>query len=235
MGGVTAFIVSWGFVNNIFLGFVSLFGGLGVGTGLFFTNLILRSDKFLEKAKNEAKNEEKGKREDALDKLDKDLVHDRDPGTNAALRDLRALAKAFVTEFDWKNKSSSAAAQNLLVIVNRNFGQCVETLRATLRLYNTINKGDLSPSVRSSLSKKRKEMIKRVQETIKNLTYVFEQMQELSTSEDPSVELSKHASDLTRELDLMKKIDERTRALDNKINLGDFDSSTVDESWLDEF
>ena len=230
VGGVTAFFVL-GAIGNMLHACLLLLGGFGIGTGCFFSNAIVRGEKFLEKAKKEAAEEDKEKRESALDKLDKQLSSDRDRRTNNALKDLRALADAFKTEFDWEDSSSKHAASELLALVSRNFKQCVMSLKASLRLYRTIKTVE-SEAVRSSLSKKREEIVQKVQESVKNLTTIFEQMQELSAAEDPSAELSKHNDELTQQLRLMKRIDERTKTLNKQIGLGEYDDDTADEDWL---
>lgn len=233
LGGLSSFIIL-GALGKLIQAVLLLLVGLGVGGGFFCTNSLTRSKKFLDAAKKEAAEEDRQKREEALDELDRKLARDRDKRTNAALSDLRGLANAFRTEFDWGNKASSSAASELLSIISKNFSQCVKTLEATLKLYNTINGSELSEAVKNPLKRKREEMIAKVQENVKNLTSVFEQMQELSTTDDPSLELTKHASELSRQLDLMKRIDERTKKLDKQIKLGDVPepSGANEEDWF---
>ena len=229
MGGVTAFFVL-GALGKMPYACLLLLGGFGIGAGCLFSNAIARGEKFLEKAKKEAAEEDREKRESALDKLDKQLASDRDARTNRALKDLRALAGAFKTEFDWEDSSSKHAASELLSLVSRNFKQCVKSLKASLRLYRTIKTVE-SKGVRDSFSKKREAIVQKVQESVKNLTTIFEQMQELSAAEDPSAELSKHNDELTQQLKLMKRIDERTKTLNKQVGLGEYDD-TADEDWL---
>lgn len=232
MGGVTSFFV-FGALGKMFQACLLLLGGLVVGTGCLFSNALVRGEKFLEKAKKEAAEEDKEKRESALDELDAQLALDRDRRTNRALKDLRALAKAFRTEFEWGDSSSKHAASELLSLVNGNFKQCVKSLKASLRLYRTIKNVE-SEGVRDSLSKKREAIVEKVQNSVRNLTTIFEQMQELSAAADPSAELSRHSDELTRQLTLMKRIDERTKALDKQVGLGQYDDTTAEDDWLDD-
>jgi len=227
VGGGTLFLVFGALGKLAQAGFV-LLGGFGLGIGGLFTNATLRGDKFLKKAKDEAADEEKRSREFALDNLERELELDNDSRTDGALRDLRALAEAFKREFDWSS-TSKVAASELLAIVNKSFVQCVKTLRATLRLYKTINSSNMSKSLEKSLKTKRDAMVQRVQQGVLYLTSLFEQMQELSTADDPSAELFTLSKDLSRKLDVLKRIDARTRKLDKQIRVGEVSGTSSPE------
>jgi len=224
-GGGSLFIIC-GVLGKFVHAGLALLAGLGIGIGGLFTNIALRKDKFVEKAQKEAAAEEKEERDSSLDELEKELELDDDPRTDGALRDLRALAEAFKREFEWGGTSKVAASQ-LLSIVNKTFVQCVKTLKATLRLYRTISSSrHMSRELQKSLKTKRNAMVARVQEGVKYLTSLFEQMQELSASDDPSSELSRLSKDLSTKLDVLKKIDQRTKTLNRQVDLGDYEEAT---------
>ena len=225
-GGVTLFCIL-GALGKISLACLTLILGLFSGFGTFFTRAFVGSEKIARRVQEEIEREDHEVREIALDKLEKQLTRDKDHRTEAALRDLRALADTFKREYGWKDSVKAHSTTEVLSLVDRIFKQCVKSLKATLKIYQTIRTVE-SDAVRTSLSSRRNAIVQKVQENVKKLVETLEQIQELSVSDDQEGRLSKLGEELTRQLEIAKRIDERTKSLDQKIQIGSFEEDDED-------
>ena len=131
--GASMMILGWAFDGGAILGFggfMALLAGIGVGATRFF----LFKDEIIDKAFNALDTLQEEEKNRELDILDTKLTRDRDPRTQAALRDMRALYSSFHEQV----RGSTIKADGITIDgVETLFNECVSHLGETLILNNT--------------------------------------------------------------------------------------------------
>jgi len=221
--GVTVLLVAWAF--SIGTG-VALFVAMGCilgALGTFFTRLVVGSEAISKAAVEEMQKEAHEAREKSLDELDGKLTRDGDPRTQASLRDLRALAKAF-------NESRTPGAglniESMFDIasgVEQLFNRCVQSLERTLQLWRTARKM-ATPEAKKPILERREGIIEDVGESIEQLGKVLVGIQGLGSGESASSELASIREELDQRLAVAKRVEERMRSLERQYDPGQFDS-----------
>ncbi|MBN2589405.1 MAG: hypothetical protein JXA96_06060 [Sedimentisphaerales bacterium] len=227
---LTLFPAAAGFTG--FLGFmlfqktvnavVSLAIGLGLGLGILAQRLIIGSEKIAQKAKKETEDEERAERETKLDKLDKELRKTRGKQDEEALRELRFLVDNFNKSDLWKQSLDAVSANSLLSTIDEIFEQCLSSLYQTIQLYQLAQEAP-SKRISDSILGKRDSIIKGVQDSVTRLNVTLCAAQELRVSNDQEAKLSRLSEELTSQLDIAKRVQER---LEN-IRLNDYDAENT--------
>ena len=155
-------------------------------------------------------------REKALDTLDRELTEDGDPRTEACLRDLRALAKAFRSapkpSIDLKIHDAFSIAAG----VEELFTRSVASLEKTLDLWRTAQ-SMATKDARGPVLAQREKMIEDVSESIKQLGKVLAGIEALKAGESVHSDLARIRGELDERLAVAKKVEERMRSLEKQI------------------
>lgn len=219
LGGITLLLGLWALSIRsglaIFAGLAAILGGVGI----FFSRLLLGSDKLAKKAIAEMQEEAQQKRERSLDDLERRLVADGDPRTEACLRDLRALAKAFESGRAWSDSMTARSVFDILAGVEQLFKRCVLSLKKTLDLWHTARQMATEEASRPILEQ-RERMIDDVGQSIKQLGRILAGIQGLGASEgEETSELARIREELDRSLEVAKMVEKRMQSLDREIGL----------------
>jgi hypothetical protein len=217
--GATIMLLGWGFgVNAGLLLFAAVACVLGA-FGVFFTKLILGDDvlanSIIETMRKDANNE----REQSLDKLDGRLVEDGDPRTQACLRDLRALTKAFNDARAPETKLSSSTTFDFASGVEKLFDRCVQSLEQTLDLWQTAERM-VTVDARKPVLDQRERMLGEVCQSIRQLGEVLAGLQSLRVGDGSGQELARIREELDERLTVAKKVEERMRSLEEQLDPG---------------
>lgn len=226
LAGFTDLLVLWTFNLNsgmgIFAGLAGILGGLGIFLSRLFLDDRVRKET-LEAFENDA---ERG-REQRLDALDQRLCADDDPRTEACLRDLRELAKAFQQGFSWRDTLNSRATLDILAGVEQIFTQCVHSLEKTLDLWYSARKMHTSEARRAILDQ-RERILEDVTESIRELGKILVGIQGIGTEGKTGFsELARIRAELDRSLEVAKRVNRRMLALDKEIGLSGTDGENI--------
>ncbi|HEU0040148.1 MAG TPA: hypothetical protein VFR76_12835, partial [Verrucomicrobiae bacterium] len=156
--GATAWTAIWALSLPSGLGLFAGLAGILGSAGVYLTRLILDAGKT---ARDVIADEELGEQQAAqaaLDDLDRRLVAaDNDPRPETALRDMRALLRAF-DEFAGKTDSLNAPAMiEVRSRVQQIFDQTIRSLEQTLRLGDTAKQLSM-PAARKPLLQQREKI-----------------------------------------------------------------------------
>jgi len=168
----------------------------------------------------EVAREEREAAQRLLDDLDQQLAEaDKDPRPETALRDLRALVRAF----DEAEAASSPAHLPLVVDlrarVQEVFHQGVEAVAQTGKLWQTARQLN-SPAARQPLLDQRERLIADVQATVKQLSDTLVGVQSLGTGEGSPRELTRLREELDQSLAVARTVEERVASLLNETSVG---------------
>ncbi|HRZ56328.1 MAG TPA: hypothetical protein P5525_12825, partial [Candidatus Paceibacterota bacterium] len=138
IAGMTALTAAWSFGWRTGFALFAGLAGVLVAAGSFVTQLTLRGERLARQVTDEVLIEEGQAAQRALDDLDRQLAEaDKDPRPETALRDLRALLRAF----DEAEAAASPAHLPLIVDlrarVQEVFRQGVEAVAQTGKLWQT--------------------------------------------------------------------------------------------------
>jgi len=186
----------------------SLIGGAAFGLGMLVQRLIIGSDKIAHKAQREIEDEENKAREAVLDELEKKLKSTEGTKDEEALRDLRTLFGAFNKDYSWRKNLNITSTNDLLSTIDQIFAQCISSLDQTWNLYDLAKKA-ASDKIRKALLEKRKSIIQEVQESINHLNETLCAVQELNSSNNQEVKLSRLSQELNDQLAIAKRVKER--------------------------
>ena len=220
IAGVTALVATWAFGFRADLGVLAGVAGICAAGGAFFTKLILSGETYAKRALQETQEEAQADQERTLDNLDKRLCQDGDPRTEAALRDLRSLLRAFDDlrakgEIDMNVFSST----NVLTGVHNLFEQCVRSLEQSLSLWQTAQK--LRTKVaRDPLLKQREDILQDVGKSISQLGQTLVAIQKIGSGDDAKSELARIGEELDQHLVVAKQVEQRLKAFENQLQSG---------------
>jgi hypothetical protein len=186
---------------------------LAVGGGVLFQRLVLGCEKIALAAQEEVEAETSRAREAELDSLDEELVRDRDARTQAALRDVRVLVDAFDKSDLWKESINAKSRFDLLCTIEDIFRQCVTSLRRTLELQR-LAKETATDEVREPIMAQREKIIAGVQKSVARLAQTLRHLSELGASKESlGPGLTKLGEELSHQLDIARRVDERMKSL----------------------
>tara|TARA_Y100000034_G_scaffold103692_1_gene129538 strand:- start:13322 stop:14065 length:744 start_codon:yes stop_codon:yes gene_type:complete len=213
--GVSMMILGWALGGGGFLGFagfIALMAGLGVGATRFF----LFKDKIINAAYAALDTLQEQEKTAELDDLDQKLRRDKDPRTQAALRDMRALYAAFHQQVrDSTIKADHKTTEGVEVL----FQECVSHLGETLTLNGTI-RSMTSDVARRPIQEAREGLIAAVQDTINRLSSIMDGLRQLAVQANTD-EMQRVQSELEAGLEVSKQVDNALRG-----------AGKSDYSWL---
>ncbi len=217
MVGVSAIAGSWAMDANMGLGlFVGLAAFLVAG-GAFVTRLIVGGESTAKTAIEELQRETLAEQEKALDELIARLKEDGDKRTEAALGDLRAIAKAFENEDLWTGGLNSQSAFDIMDGVGRLFDRCVASLENTLHLWRLAGKMQ-TKAARRPILEQREEIIGEVARSISQLGKILVDVQQFEGSTESASGLSRLRDELDQSLNFAMQVEEKVKMLDREFS-----------------
>jgi hypothetical protein len=191
------------------------------GLGIMGTRLMLGAESTGAEVVEEMKRESTREREKNLDELDRALVADGDSRTEACLRDLRAMGKAF-DEAKAPSGSSGANTYTLDIAmgVDRSLTRCITTLEKSLKLWRTADCMATDDAKRPVLER-REKLVEEVQASIRQLGELLAGLQALGSSDAPGEDLKRMRAELDERLSVAKRVEERMRSLELQLTPGD--------------
>ncbi len=219
MVGVTVLLAGWAFgMNSGALLFGAVACMLGA-CGVFFTKLALGNDKLADSVIQDMQRDAHEAREKSLDELDRSLVEDGDSSTEACLRDLRALAKAFTEAGAPSAGLSAKYTFDIASGVEDLFNRCVLSLEQTLGLWRTAERM-VTAEARKPVLGQREKMIDEVKESIAQLGKTLAGLQSLRMGEGMDSELAHIREELDERLTVARRVEERMRSLEKQLAPG---------------
>jgi hypothetical protein len=226
MLGVTSITATWALNWNPALGLFAGVAGVLGGFGAALTRLLLGGEKISRQITAELTQEEQAEKQRALDALDEQLAaSDKDPRPETALRDLRALLKAFDEPDGPSNELNFTTVIDVQLMAGRMFDQCVQSLQQTLRLWQTAQKLNTA-AARKPLLDQREKIIADVQASIKQLSDALVALQTLGHGDGSTAELGRIRDELDQSLAVAKVVEERVNSLVKGAHAG-FDSQQM--------
>ena len=216
--GVSAFLGTWALNIRPDLGVLGLvLGILGAG-GMFLTQLFTSGEDRAKKAIVEFQEKARAQREADLDELAQRLEGDRDPRTETALSDLRALAKALDgLDEDPRARTTNATVIDIRLTAAHLFSQCVRSLEQSLKLWHTA--ADMrTVSARQPILDQRETIVEDVYRSIRDLGNLLVALQDLGATEDNASELTRIRNELNQNLKVARKVDARMRDFEHEID-----------------
>ncbi len=213
MAGMTALSAGWAMGWRGGLAAFAGLAGLLLAAGAFVTRLLVSGATIAREATEEIVQAEGVAAQRALDDLDRQLVEaDTDPRPETALRDLRALRKAFEEAENAASPVHLPLLVDLRARVNELFGQCVQAITQTGRLWATAKQLN-SAVARQPLIDQREKIIADVQATVKQLSDTLVGVQSLGSGEGSSRELTRLREELDQSLAVARTVEERVDSL----------------------
>ncbi|HUW60215.1 MAG TPA: hypothetical protein VMZ06_04340 [Candidatus Bathyarchaeia archaeon] len=220
VAGVTAMVATWAMGLRPDAGLLAGLAGVVGAAGAFLTKIFLGGETLAREALEETVQEERAASERALDELDASLCEDKDPRTEAALRDLRNLIRAF-DELAGANGAGLTAVSTVDIAlgVKTLFGQCVQSLERALKLYHTAARLK-TPAARTPILKQRDVIIEEVGKSLSQLGQVLVAIQNLGSGEGAVSELSKVGKELDQRLAVARQVERRVKAFESQLESG---------------
>lgn len=213
MLGMTTMTASWALDWKPGIGLFAGLAGALVSAGAFLTRLFVGGDGVARKVLQEDEQARQQERQKALDALDQRLTTaDKDPRPETALRDLRALVKAFEDGALTENRANIGAAIDIQSRVSQLFDQCVDSLQQTDRLWQ-VSRQLQTPAARQPILEQREKLIEDVQGSIKQISDTLVALQRLGAGERSSGELTRLRDELDQSLAVARAVEERVNDL----------------------
>lgn len=203
--GLSMIILGWAFGTGG-LGFGGLMS-LVVGVCIGATRFLLKKDEIIDKAFQalDALQEEEKNKE--LDDLDTKLTRDRDPRTQSALRDMRALYRSFHEQVRSSIiKADEQTTEGIEVL----FNECVSHLGETLVLNDTA-RNMTSDVAKKPILEAREGLIQSVQDTINRLSSIMDGLRQLSVQTNTE-EMERVQRELEQGLEVSRQVDNALRS-----------------------
>lgn len=220
LAGVTAMVAAWAAGLRPDAGVLAGLAGVLGAAGGFVTKLFLGGEQLAREAIKEAELEERADAERALDVLDAQLCQDKDPRTEAALRDLRSLMKAF-DELGGPTAAGLSAVSSVEIAagVRALFDQCVHSLQRSLKLWHTAARLK-TPAARAPILKQRDAIVQEVGESLSQLGQVLVAIQNLGGAAGADSELAKVSQELDQRLVIARQVERRVKDFENQLESG---------------
>jgi hypothetical protein len=216
MLGMTAMTAGWVLDWRPAMALFSGAAGALCAAGAFFTRLVLNGESVARRVATEVEQEEQQARQRALDDLDNKLrTADKDPRPENALRDLRALVKAFEEGSADYFRFNAGTMVEVHSRVGQLFDHCVDSLRQTDRLWQTAQQLR-TVSARQPILDQREKIVEEVQASIKQLSDTLVTMQTLGAGERSEGQLARLRDELDQSLAIAKTVEERVNDLVNE-------------------
>lgn len=208
--GVTALAGTWALDLSPGVGLFAGIAGLALAGGNFLSQLVTRGDRYAREEMERYRREAHIAQERQLDDLDRRLRADNDPRTEVALRDLRALEKAFHELSAVDAGVNSRTSIDIVAGVEQLVDRCVASLEESLRLWHTA-RGLNSAAARKPILRQREQIIVEVGRSIEQLGKILAEMQDLGASSQTPADLARVRAELDQSLELARTVDERMK------------------------
>jgi hypothetical protein len=226
--GATILLAAWAIGTRSgvapFAGVACIMGGLGA----FATRLLLGSDAAATEVMEDMKHEADRQREKRLNDLDRRLCEDGDPRTEACLRDLRALTKAFRESRTPTASVGVRYAFDIAAGVQELFARCVRSLEQTLDLWQVAAKM-VTPEAKKPVLDRREKVIEEVRKSTKQLGQLLAGLQTLGSAAGAEVDLARMREELDARLAVAKRVEERMRSLESQLGPVETESARTGE------
>lgn len=213
MLGVTGVTAVWALNLPSGLGWFAFVAGALASAGAYLTRLILDDGKTARAVIAEEELGEQQAAQSVFDALDRRLVAaDNDPRPETALRDMRALVRAFD---ELANKADSMNAPVVLEVrsrVRELFDHAVRSLEQTLRLGDTAKQLSL-PAARKPLLDRREKIIADVEACTNQLGDTLAALQRLDSGDPSDAGLTRLRDELDQSLQVARRVEERLNSL----------------------
>jgi hypothetical protein len=213
MLGVTAWTAVWALSFPAGLGWFAACAGVLGSAGAYLSRVILDNGRTARVVIAEAEQKEQQATQAALDELDRRLVTaDDDPRPEIALRDLRALVRAFDEFADKTDSLNAPAVLEVRSRVRQLFDYSVRSLEQTLQLGDTAKILHL-PEARKPLLEQREKIIADIQAGIRQLGDTLAALQRIGTGDQTNRELSRLRDELDQSLQIASRVEARLNSL----------------------
>jgi hypothetical protein len=204
-GCIGIWALNWPTGLGLFAGLAGVLGSAGV----YLTRLILDGGKTASAVLAEQELQEQQAAQAVLDDLDRRLAAgDDDARPEIALRDMRALVRAF----DEFTGIPSAAIIDVRSRVQQLFDHSVHSLEQTLRIGDTAKKLDM-PEARKPLLIQREKIIEDIQACVKQLGDTLAALQQLDAGTQSTGELTRLREELDQSLEIAGRVESRLNSL----------------------
>ncbi|HZO53208.1 MAG TPA: hypothetical protein VFB63_10845 [Bryobacteraceae bacterium] len=211
--GVSACTAVWAFNWPAGLGWFATAAGALASAGAYLTRLVLDDGKIARAVVTEMEQRDQQAIEATLDELDRLLsISDKDPRPETALRDLRALVRAFDSFAEKTDSLHAPAVIEVRSRVREIFESSVRSLEQTLQLGNTAKILHL-PEARKPLLEQREKIIAEIQAGIKQLGNTLAALQHLGSAAQSTRELARLRDELDQSLQIASRVEERLNSL----------------------
>ena len=211
--GVSACTAVWAFNWPAGLGWFATAAGALASAGAYLTRLVLDDGKIARAVVTEMEQRDQQAIEATLDELDRLLsISDKDPRPETALRDLRALVRAFDSFAEKTDSLHAPAVIEVRSRVREIFESSVRSLEQTLQLGNTAKILHL-PEARKPLLEQREKIIAEIQAGIKQLGNTLAALQHLGSGAQSTRELARLRDELDQSLQIASRVEERLNSL----------------------
>ncbi|GAA4428411.1 hypothetical protein [Bremerella cremea] len=206
VGGLSAWLLSWGIDGNTTLNVIGLAGVLA-GMGIQASRLIFGIEDLTARAHNYVTEQERLERNQHLDQLARRLEQDQDPRSEQCLNRLRALYTSL--ELD---APVGHAAISIREKVDKLFNAAVRQLERSLELWDKANR--LPGKIGRPLLEERRKAVDEVVLTVEHLARTVQQYHsfQLRDSDD---ELAKLRQELDRTIEVARRAEEVIESLDS--------------------
>ena len=212
--GMTALTASWALGFRLGFGVFAALAGLLTAGGAFVTRLLFRGETLARRVTDELTQGEQRSAQKSLDTLDQHLaLADDDPRPETALRDLRALVRAFDEFVDRTDSLNAPAVIEVRSRVRQLFDYSVRSLEQTQQLGDTAKILHL-PEARQPLLEQREKIIADIQAGIQQLGGTLAALQRLGgTGTQSNRELSRLRDELDQSLQIASRVEDRLNSL----------------------
>jgi len=211
--GVTGCTAAWTLDWPSALGWFALVAGALGSAGAYLTRLLLDNGKTAGAVITEMEQRDQQAIQSALDELDRRLCSsDNDPRPETALRDLRALVRAFDEFADKTDSLHSPAVIDVRSLVRHIFDSSVRSLEQFIDPAATAKILHL-PEARKPLLEQREKIIADIQVGIKQLGGTLAALQQLGTGSQSTRELARLRDELDQSLQIASRVEDRLNSL----------------------
>jgi len=217
VAGVTVLLGTWALGWRADLGVLMGLAGILGGAGMFASKLFLGAEKYTKQALDELHEESQEEHERELDELGAALLETSDQSDEAALKDLRALAQAFEELNESQSlRLNASSTLDIMSGVRKLYGQCIESLKQTLKLWLAAAKMN-TKAARRPLLQKRVEILQDVNKSIGQLGTILVTMENLTEGDEADTQLARIRDELNQNLDVAREVEERMKQLETEL------------------
>jgi hypothetical protein len=193
-------------------GYTAFAGFLGVlvGFGALLTNLIFNLGRITSRAAKRWHQQQAQKKEAELDELDAKLVQTRDARDQTALRNLRALYRAFCDDVRERKISKNVPA-TMFTVIEELFKTCINKLERSFDIW-TVSQ-TVTHDIQARLRKQRDDLVTDVEGSVAHLAETIGEVRAL-TFKTEKAELQQLKRKMVSQLEVAKATEERLASLD---------------------